>query len=203
MKIIVGLGNPGGQYARNRHNVGFMALDAMLRAHGFGPPRARFQGETFEGRLGSEKVLALKPSTYMNESGRAVGAAMRFFKLEPADIVVLHDEIDLAPGKLRVKIGGGHAGNNGIRSIAQHIGPEFTRVRIGVGHPGDRGRVHGHVLSDFAKADEAWLVPVLDAIAENAGLLVAGDHATFQNRVHTAIAPPKPKKPAPGADAKD
>jgi PTH1 family peptidyl-tRNA hydrolase len=139
-------------------------------------------------------VLAIKPMTYMNDSGRAVGAAMRFYKLAPADIVVLHDEIDLAPGRLRVKVGGGHAGNNGIRSIAQHIGPDFARVRIGVGHPGDKGRVHGHVLSDFAKADDGWLRPLLDAIADNAGLLVAGDHAAFQNRVALAIAPPKPAR---------
>ena len=191
MKLFVGLGNPGSKYARNRHNVGFMAIDAILRQHNFGPPRARFQSETFEGHLGSEKVMALKPTTYMNESGRAVGEALRFYKLDPADVVVFHDELDLAATKFRVKTGGGHAGNNGIRSIASHIGPEFVRVRIGIGHPGEKTRVHGHVLSDFSKADDSWLGPLLDAIGDHAGLLAEGQAPSFQNKVHLAIAPPE------------
>lgn len=196
MKLLVGLGNPGSRYARNRHNVGFMAADAVLRENSFGPPRQRFRSETFEGMLAGEKVLLLKPQTFMNESGRAVGEAMRFFKLSPAEVVVFHDELDLAPGKVRVKTGGGHAGNNGIRSISQHIGADFVRVRIGIGHPGDKARVQGHVLSDFAKADEHWLEPLLRAIGGNADLLVAGEQASFLNRVHLAVAPP-PRGSAP------
>ena len=195
MKLFIGLGNPGSRFSRNRHNVGFMAVDAILRAHGFGPPRARFQSETFEGRLGGEKVMVLKPATYMNESGRAVGEAVRFYKLDPADVVVFHDELDLAATKVRIKTGGGHAGNNGIRSIAAHIGPDFTRVRIGIGHPGEKGRVHGHVLSDFAKADEIWLIPMLEAIGTHAGLLAEGKLSSFQNKVHLAIAPPEQNDP--------
>ena len=191
MKLFVGLGNPGSRYSRNRHNVGFMAVDAIIRAHGFGPPRARFQSETFEGRLAGEKVMVLKPTTYMNESGRAVGEAMRFYKLDPADVVVFHDEIDLGATKLRIKTGGGHAGNNGVRSIAAHIGADFTRVRIGIGHPGEKGRVHGHVLSDFSKADESWLIPLLEAIGAHADLMAAGKVSSFQNKVHLALAPPE------------
>lgn len=193
MKLFVGLGNPGKAYARNRHNVGFMAVDAIIRAHGFGAPRARFQGETFEGHLGGEKVMVLKPMTFMNESGRSVGGAARYFKLDNQDITVFHDELDLAATKLRVKTGGGHAGNNGIRSIASHIGPDFVRVRIGIGHPGEKRRVHGHVLSDFAKADNDWLTPLLEAVGANAGLLASGGDATFQNKVHLALNPPENK----------
>ncbi len=203
MKLFVGLGNPGSRFARNRHNIGFRAVDAILRAHGFGPPRARFLSETFEGHLSGQKVMVLKPATYMNESGRAVGEAMRFYKLDPSDVVVFHDELDLAATKLRIKTGGGHAGNNGVRSIASHIGPDFIRVRIGIGHPGEKGRVHGHVLSDFSKADESWLAPLIDAIGAHADLLAAGETASFMNKVHLAIAPPEPKPAKTGpADTK-
>jgi PTH1 family peptidyl-tRNA hydrolase len=191
--LLVGLGNPGPRYAGNRHNVGFMALDAIVRGHDFSAWRQRFQGETAEGRLGRDKVLALKPMTYMNESGRAVGEAVRFFKLEPSQVVVLHDELDLAPGKVRVKVGGGHAGHNGLRSIAQHIGPDFKRVRLGIGHPGRKEAVHGWVLGDFAKADRDWLERLDDAMARHAGLLADGEDGTFMSRVNQDVSPPKPK----------
>jgi len=174
MLLIVGLGNPGSRYAANRHNIGFMAVDEIVRRHCFSPWRSRFQGDVAEGRLDGEKTIALKPRTYMNESGRAVGEAMRFFKLRPEDVVVFHDELDLAPGKLRVKRGGGHAGHNGLRSIIAHIGPDFRRVRLGIGHPGDPERVTGHVLGDFAKSDRSWLEPLIDAIGEEAPLLASG-----------------------------
>ena len=188
MKILVGLGNPGSEYARNRHNVGFMALDAIARRHGLGPARRRFRSEAAEGRVGNERVLAIKPQTYMNESGRAVGEAARFFKVGVDDIIVLHDEIDLAPGKVRVKRGGGLAGHNGLKSIAAHLGPDFMRVRIGIGHPGHKERVHAHVLGDFAKADRDWLDPLIDAIADSADALVAGDEAAFMNALAGARA---------------
>ncbi len=174
MLLIVGLGNPGSRYAANRHNIGFMAVDEIVRRHCFSPWRQRFQGDVAEGRLDGEKTMALKPRTYMNESGRAVAEAMRFFKLRPEDVVVFHDELDLAPGKLRVKRGGGHAGHNGLRSIIAHIGPDFRRVRIGIGHPGDPARVTGYVLGDFAKSDREWTEPLLEAIGEAAPLLATG-----------------------------
>ena len=174
MLLIVGLGNPGSRYAANRHNIGFMAVDEIVRRHCFSPWRQRFQGDVAEGRLDGEKTMALKPRTYMNESGRAVAEAMRFFKLRPEDVVVFHDELDLAPGKLRVKRGGGHAGHNGLRSIIAHIGPDFRRVRIGIGHPGDPARVTGYVLGDFAKSDREWSEPLLEAIGEAAPLLATG-----------------------------
>ena len=174
MLLIVGLGNPGSRYAANRHNIGFMAVDEIVRRHCFSPWRQRFQGDVAEGRLDGEKTMALKPRTYMNESGRAVAEAMRFFKLRPEDVVVFHDELDLAPGKLRVKRGGGHAGHNGLRSIIAHIGPDFRRVRIGIGHPGDPARVTGYVLGDFAKSDREWSEPLLEAIGEAAPLLASG-----------------------------
>lgn len=196
MLLIVGLGNPGPKYAFNRHNIGFMAVDAIVRRHSFSPERARFQGLIREGALAGEKVLVLKPTTYMNESGRAVGEAMRFFKLKPADVVVFHDELDLPPGKLRMKTGGGAAGHNGIRSVAAHIGDTFRRVRIGIGHPGTKERVLGAVLGDFSKADLKWLEPLLDAIAEAAPLLAEGKDASFANRVHLALSPEPEKKPA-------
>jgi peptidyl-tRNA hydrolase, PTH1 family len=196
MPLLVGLGNPGPKYAGQRHNVGFMAIDAIAGRHGFPPERARFQGLFAEGRLGEERCALLKPSTFMNESGRSVGEAMRFFKITPADVVVLHDELDLAPGKLRMKTGGGVAGHNGLRSIAQHIGPDFRRVRIGIGHPGDRERVLGYVLHDFAKAERAWLDPLLDAIADAAPLMAAGDDPGFASRVALILNPPK-KNPRP------
>jgi PTH1 family peptidyl-tRNA hydrolase len=198
VKLFVGLGNPGGQYARNRHNIGFMAVEAIAGAHGFSPWRAKFQGTLAEGRLGTEKVLALKPETYMNLSGDAVRAAMAFYKLEPQDVIVFHDELDLAPGRVRVKAGGGHAGHNGLRSIAAHLGPGFVRVRMGIGHPGDKRVVSNYVLSDFAKADAEWLEPLLKAVAEAAPLLAAGDGSGFAARVGNAIPrEPKAAKPKP------
>jgi len=194
MILLVGLGNPGEKYARNRHNIGFMAADEIVRRHSFSPPRARFQGIVSEGTLDGEKAIVLKPTTYMNESGRAVGEAMRFYRLTPADIVVFYDELDLEAGKVRMKTGGGAAGHNGIRSIAAHIGPEFRRVRIGIGHPGDKERVLGHVLGDFAKADAAWVELMLDAMADAAPLLAQGKDATFANKVHLALNPEPEKK---------
>jgi peptidyl-tRNA hydrolase, PTH1 family len=189
MLLIVGLGNPGPEYAGNRHNVGFMAVDAIQRRHGFQPWRRRFSGETSEGTLGGERALLLKPTTYMNESGRAVQEAARFFKIAPADIVVLHDEVDLPPGKTRVKTGGGAAGHNGLRSIDAAIGQDYRRLRIGVGHPGVKDAVPHYVLHDFAKEDRVWLAPLLDAIAENAPLFAEGKDNTIANRLHAAAQP--------------
>jgi PTH1 family peptidyl-tRNA hydrolase len=189
MHLIVGLGNPGPKYQGNRHNIGFMAVDAIVRRHGFSPWRKRFQGEASEGMLAGGKVLVLKPMTYMNESGRAAGEAMRFFDIDPAQLIVFYDELDLAPGKLRVKLGGGAAGHNGIRSLISHCGPHFVRVRMGIGHPGDKALVQPHVLSDFAKADQAWLSPLLDAVADHVPLLVQGEEGPFQNKVHLALNP--------------
>lgn len=183
MLLLAGLGNPGPEYARHRHNVGFMAADAIADAHGFGPARRKFRGLLREGTLGGEKCLILKPLTYMNDSGESVADAMRFHKLEPADVTVVHDEIDLAPGKLRVKRGGGTAGHNGLRSVGAHIGPDFRRVRIGVGHPGRKELVHRWVLNDFAKADADWLAPLIEAIADAAPLLAQGDDSGFATRV--------------------
>ncbi|HIC80544.1 MAG TPA: aminoacyl-tRNA hydrolase [Kiloniellaceae bacterium] len=197
MLLLVGLGNPGPRYAQNRHNIGFMAVDEIVRRYGFSPWRNRFQAETAEGRMAGDKVLAMKPQTYMNESGRAVGEALRFFKLEPEDVIVLYDEIDLAPGKLRVKCGGGSGGHNGIRSLESHIGKEFWRVRLGVGHPGDKERVHGHVLSDFAKADQPWLEKLLDAVAAELPTLAGGDAPHFMTKVAEAINPRPIKKERP------
>ncbi len=195
MLLLVGLGNPGDKYARHRHNVGFMAVDAIADAAGFGPARSKFQGELREGLIGGEKTLILKPQTYMNDSGRSVGEAARFYKIDPEDIVVFYDELDLAPGKIRMKTGGGAAGHNGIRSIDAHIGNHFRRVRIGIGHPGDKSRVTGHVLGDFSKADQDWLAPMLDAIAGEAKHLAGGDDNRFQTAVAHKLAPPR--KPAP------
>lgn len=189
MKLIVGLGNPGEKYARNRHNIGFRAADAIARAHGFGPWRAKFSGLVAEGRLGTHKVLLLKPQTYMNLSGQSVGEAARFYKVAPEDIIVLHDEIDLAPGKLRLKTGGGHAGHNGLRSIHAHIGEGYRRVRIGVGHPGRKELVAQWVLQDFPRADEEWIAPLLDGIAAGAPALAAGDDAAFLAEVNRRMAP--------------
>jgi PTH1 family peptidyl-tRNA hydrolase len=182
MILLVGLGNPGEEYRANRHNVGFMAADVIHATRKFAPWRARFHALVAEGTIDGTKVLLMKPQTYMNESGRAVGEAMRFYKAAPTDVVVIYDEIDLAPGKVRARTGGGAAGHNGIRSLAAHLGPEFHRVRIGVGHPGAE-RVHGHVLSNFAKSDEAWLVPVLDAVEAAAPHLVRWDEGRFMNKV--------------------
>ena len=198
MLIIVGLGNPGPKYAFNRHNIGFMAVDAIIHRHSFSPERQRFQGLVSEGTLGGEKVIVLKPMTYMNESGRSVGEAMRFYKLTPQDIVVFHDELDLPSGKLRIKTGGGHGGHNGLRSIDAHIGQNYRRVRLGIAHPGDKERVLSHVLGDFSKADMKWLEPLLDTIAAEAPFLGEGRFNSFANRVHLALNPePEKKKPAP------
>lgn len=187
MKLIVGLGNPGAQYAQNRHNIGFMALDRIAADHGFTPWKARFQGLVAEGRLGGDKAVLLKPQTFMNLSGQSVGEAMRFYKLQPGDVTVFYDELDLLAGKVRVKVGGGAGGHNGIRSLDQHIGNPYRRVRIGIGHPGVKELVHGHVLGDFAKADAEWLEPLLDAIAENADKLAKGDDSGFMNKVSLAL----------------
>ena len=199
MQIFVGLGNPGGKYARNRHNIGFMALDRIAADHGFGPWKAKFQGQIAEGVLGGDKVLLLKPETFMNLSGQSVGEAMRFFKLSPADLTVFHDELDLAPGKVRLKQGGGHAGHNGLRSIHGHVGDAYARVRLGIGHPGRKELVSAYVLHDFAKADEGWLDDVLRGLSDGAPALAQGDGARFQNAVALRVAPPRPGKPAPQA----
>ncbi|WP_096786594.1 aminoacyl-tRNA hydrolase [Rhodobacter sp. CZR27] len=197
MKLFVGLGNPGARYAGNRHNIGYMAVDAIALAHGFGPWRQRFQGVASEGRLGSEQVLLLKPETFMNLSGQSVGEALRFYKLSPADVTVFHDELDLAPGKLRLKQGGGHAGHNGLRSLHAHIGEAYGRVRLGIGHPGHKDAVASYVLNDFAKADAGWLDDLLRGIADGALALAAGDGAKFQNAVALRMQPPKPAAPKP------
>jgi peptidyl-tRNA hydrolase, PTH1 family len=206
MLLFVGLGNPGAGYAGHRHNVGFMALDAIAARHGIAPWRRRFQGAAAEGTIGPDRVLLLKPGTYMNESGRAVAEAVHFYKIAPHHTLVFHDEIDLAPGKVRVKIGGGTAGHNGLRSISAHIGNEYRRVRIGVGHPGDKDLVQHFVLSPFAKSERAWVEILCEIIADNAALLAHGEDASFQNKVHLAMAakgfvePKRPGAPADGAD---
>ena len=183
MKLIVGLGNPGQQYARHRHNVGFLALDRISERLPLGAWRKRFQGETAEAEIAGQRCIFLKPQTFMNESGRSVGEAVRFLKIEPDDVIVLHDELDLVPGKLKVKTGGGNAGHNGLRSTTQHIGNEYIRLRIGIGHPGHKDLVHGYVLHDFARIDHDWLDPVLDAIAEALPQLVLGDQGRFLTEV--------------------
>jgi PTH1 family peptidyl-tRNA hydrolase len=191
MKLFVGLGNPGAKYAGNRHNIGFMVLDRLQEDGGFAPWRAKFQGKVSEGTLGREKVILLKPETFMNLSGQSVGEAMRFYKLTPADVVVFHDELDLVPGKARVKTGGGHAGHNGLRSIHQHIGADYDRVRLGIGHPGHKDRVAGYVLSDFAKADQDWLDDLIRGCVDGAVALAAGDGAKFGNAVGLRMNPPR------------
>ncbi len=197
MQLFVGLGNPGAKYARNRHNIGFMAVDAIAADHGFGPWRAKFRGRVAEGVLGGEKVLLLKPETFMNLSGESVGEVARFYKLGPGDVVVFHDELDLAPGKLRVKRGGGHAGHNGLRSIHAHLGAEYARVRLGIGHPGHKDRVSGYVLQDFAKADAGWLDDLTRGISDGAPWLAQGKPDRFQNAVAQRMAPARPAaKPA-------
>jgi PTH1 family peptidyl-tRNA hydrolase len=179
MKLFVGLGNPGSEYARQRHNVGFLAVERIAERHGLGPWKKRFHGLVCDGPIGGHRVMLLKPQTYMNDSGRSVGEAQRYVKVSEHDIYVFHDELDLAPGKLKVKTGGGNAGHNGLRSITAHIGNEYARVRIGIGHPGSKEQVLRHVLHDFAKADAVWLAPLLDAIADAAPRLAAGDDARF------------------------
>jgi PTH1 family peptidyl-tRNA hydrolase len=196
MRLFVGLGNPGASYARHRHNIGFMAVNEIARRHGFAPWRRRFKGETSEGTLDGERVILLRPLTSMNESGRSVQEALQYCGLELADLVVFHDEIELPPSKVRVKIGGSDAGHNGLRSISSHAGNDYKRVRLGVGHPRDwlgprhpslKDVVYRHVLSDFAKSDHPWVEALLEAIAENAGLLATNRDSTFANRVHLAL----------------
>jgi len=187
MLLFVGLGNPGARYAGNRHNIGFMAVDAIARRHGFQPWRRRFHGQTAEGAIGGVRILLLKPETYMNDSGLAAAEATQFFKIPVGDVVVFHDEIDLPAAKLRVKTGGGNAGHNGLRSVSAHIGNDYRRVRLGVGHPGVKDLVHAHVLNDFAKSEREWVETLCDAVADNAGLLAQGDDAGFQNKVHAVM----------------
>lgn len=183
VQLWVGLGNPGTQYALHRHNVGFMALDAIAEVHGFGPAQKKFSGLLQEGRIGGQKILLLKPATFMNASGRSVSEALRFYKLDPDALTVFHDELDLAPFKVKVKQGGGTAGHNGLRSIDQHMGPEFRRVRIGIGHPGHKDRVTGYVLGNFAKAELDPLADMLGAIAAEAPWLAQGDDARFMSDI--------------------
>lgn len=204
--LLAGLGNPGAKYAGNRHNIGFMALDAIIRRHGFAVGPARFHGAIATGRITGREVLALKPLTYMNDSGRSVGAAARFYKIAPADVFVFHDELDLAAGKVRVKQGGGAAGHNGLRSIDALFGNDYWRVRLGIGHPGDRRRVLGHVLDDFEEADRQWLEPTLEAVAEHTPLLVTGHPSAFASKVAMTLNPPRPKpatsSPRPSPDGR-
>jgi peptidyl-tRNA hydrolase, PTH1 family len=203
MLLFVGLGNPGANYANHRHNVGFMAVDAIASRWTIGPWRRRFQGAAAEGALGSERAILLKPGTYMNESGRAVGEAAHFYKIQAHDLIVFHDEIDLPLGKVRVKAGGGTAGHNGLRSISAHVGNDYRRVRIGVGHPGDKALVQLHVLSAFGKAEREWVEALCGVIGENAPLLARGEDASFQNKVHLALAAkglPEPRRPDAAQD---
>lgn len=198
MKLLVGLGNPGLRYARHRHNIGFMAADAVADRYRLPAWRKKFRGDLTEGSIAGERLLLLKPQTFMNESGRAVAEAARFHKIEPADIVVFHDELDLAPGKVRVKQGGGVAGHNGLRSTDACLGTkEFRRLRLGIGHPGHKDRVTPHVLGDFAKADRDWLEPLLDAVAEAVPLLLKDDDVGFMNLVALRTQPPRPERPPP------
>ena len=201
MKLLVGLGNPGAKYAHNRHNIGFMAMDQIASDHGFASWRSKFQGQIADGRIGSEKITLLKPETFMNLSGQSVGETMRYLKLAPDDVIVFHDEIDLAPGKVRLKTGGGHAGHNGLRSIHGHIGPDYDRVRMGVGHPGHKDAVPGFVLRDFPKADAEWLDDELRGIGDGIAHLIAGDGSKFLNAIALRVAPARSSttkpKPAP------
>jgi len=194
--LIAGLGNPGPEYARHRHNAGFMAVDAIHAAHKFGPWKSKYRGMMADGTLAGRKTHLLKPMTYMNDSGESVGAAARYMKLPMEAVVVIHDELDLAPGKLKVKAGGGDAGHNGLRSITATLGPDYRRVRIGIGHPG-KPAVLAYALHDFSKADREWLVPLLDAIADAAPMLAQDHDAGFMNKVALKIQPPKPKKEKP------
>ena len=211
MKLFTGLGNPGAKYAGNRHNIGFMAVDRIATDHGFGPWKPAFKGLLAEGRLGDEKVLLVKPQTFMNLSGESIQAALSFYKLTPADLTVFHDELDLAPGKMRLKQGGGHAGHNGLRSIHGHLGDDYARIRLGIGHPGHKDAVAAYVLHDFAKADQNWLEELLRGISEGAEALAAGDGQKFMNAVSLRTAPPRssttkeksgppPAAPAPVAE---
>src|SRR5690242_19948081 len=199
--LIAGLGNPGSQYAFNRHNAGFMLVDAIQLEHGFGPWRAKFEGLVSEGALAGRKTYLLKPQTYMNDSGSSVGPALRFFKLPLEALVVAHDEIDLAAGKLKVKTGGGDAGQNGLRSITATLGPDYRRVRIGIGHPGEKTKVTGHVLQNFSEDDIAWLKPLVEAMVQAAPLLAKDDDAGFMSKVALLLKPPPKKEPPKGKDA--
>lgn len=199
MLLFVGLGNPGPKYEKNRHNIGFMAIDEIAGSFGFSAFRARFQGLVAEGTIAGEKILALKPMIFMNNSGQSVGEAMRFYKLEPSDVYVIYDDLDLKPGKVKVKRGGGHGGHNGLRDIDAHIGKDYWRVRLGIGHPGDKDKVMPYVLSDFPKADRtSWLEKLIPAVADEADALVNGDDGRFMSRVAHLVfpPPPKPEKPA-------
>ena len=187
MLLFVGLGNPGERYAGNSHNIGFMAVQAIAKRHDIAPWRRKFQGVAVEGAIGGEKILLLLPGTFMNESGRAVAEAANFYKLAVSDIVVFHDELELRPGKLRVKIGGGNAGHNGLRSISAHVGNDYRRVRLGIGHPGDKKLVEPYVLQDFAKDERPWVEALCGVVADNAALLAEGKDSTFQNKVHLAM----------------
>ncbi|WP_075289726.1 aminoacyl-tRNA hydrolase [Pararhizobium arenae] len=198
MQIFAGLGNPGGKYAGNRHNIGFMAIDAIHRRHNFSPWSKKFKAEISEGELGGERILLMKPQTFMNLSGESVGEAMRFYKLEPKDIVAIYDELDLPPGKARIKTAGGHGGHNGIKSLDTHCGKDYRRLRLGIGHPGSKEQVHNHVLGDFAKADQAWLTPLLDALADNAEMLAKGEDSQLMNKLALAVGgKPEAEAPAP------
>ncbi|MBV6631830.1 MAG: aminoacyl-tRNA hydrolase [Alphaproteobacteria bacterium] len=200
MLIFAGLGNPGPKHAKQRHNIGFMAADAIASLHGFDAWRSQFRALTAQGRIGGKKVLLVKPQTFMNDSGAAIAGAMRFYKVDTDNLITCHDELDLAAGKLRMKRGGGHAGHNGLRSIDSHLGPHYYRLRLGIGHPGEKSRVLGHVLGDFAKSDQPWLVAMIGGIAQEFPRLVEGDHNGFTSRVamiiHDATKPPAPPKEA-------
>ncbi|HUI16572.1 MAG TPA: aminoacyl-tRNA hydrolase [Alphaproteobacteria bacterium] len=203
MRLVVGLGNPGPKYAANRHNVGFLAVNAIVRRHSFGPFKSRFQGLIAEGTVEAVRLHILKPMTFMNESGRALGEVVRFYKLAPSEVLVIHDELDLAPGKVKVKQGGGSAGHNGLRSIDAHIGPDYWRLRIGIGHPGDPNLVYPYVLSDFFAEDVAWLEKLLPAIAEALPLILAGEDNRFMTKLALLTKPQRPKPPPQdaGSDA--
>lgn len=191
MLLLVGLGNPGKQYEHNRHNIGFMAVDEIIYRHNFSKPKSKFQGMVSEGRLGNEKVLILKPMTFMNLSGKSVSEAARFYKIPSENIFVFYDELDLAEGKIKFKTGGGNAGHNGLRSMDQYIDKNYNRIRIGIGHPGDKARVTGHVLGNFSKADQSWLEPVIDAIGRSADKLTSGDGVDFLNEIGLILKPNK------------
>jgi len=193
MKLFVGLGNPGAKYADNRHNIGFMALDRIAQDHGFGPWKRAFQGQVAEGRLGGEKVLLLKPETFMNLSGQSVQAAFQFHKVDLVDVTVFHDELDLPPAKIKYKMGGGHAGHNGLRSIHAHLGEGYGRIRLGIGHPGHKDRVADYVLHDFAKADQDWIADLMSGMSDGIAELARGDAAKFLNAVALRVNPPKEK----------
>lgn len=197
MRLLVGLGNPGPGHARNRHNIGYMAVDEIARRYRIGPWKARFQGLVAEGSVDGEKVLALKPTTFMNLSGQSAAAALRFYKLQPQGMIVIHDELDLRPGQVKVKLGGGHAGHNGLRSLDAHVGRDYWRIRLGIGHPGAPELVHDYILHDFARADEPWLKRLIEAVAEAFPLLAAGDDGRFLNKVVVETSPPRPVKPRP------